>query len=509
MGADLSDSVVCDSPETYAGPGGEDISVSGECTDAAGNSTTATFTFDYDDSAPTVTVTPDRVPDHNGWYNHAVIFDTDGTDATSGIASCDPNQTYNDPDGTGLTVSGQCTDNAGNTGTGTSAAFDYDDSAPTVTVTPDRVPDHNGWYNHAVIFDTDGTDATSGIASRDPNQTYNDPDGTGLTVSGQCTDNAGNTGTGTSAAFDYDDSAPTVTVTPDRVPDHNGWYNHAVIFDTDGTDATSGIASCDPNQTYNDPDGTGLTVSGQCTDNAGNTGTGTSAAFDYDDSAPTVTVTPDRVPDHNGWYNHAVIFDTDGTDATSGIASCDPNQTYNDPDGTGLTVSGQCTDNAGNTGTGTSAAFDYDDSAPTITLFSRLPAANLNGWNNSAVTATSTCTDTTSGPVDATVSTTNSGEGFGQFASNHCADNAGNSSVTATVNNIHIDLTDPAIDISSPADGSSTIALVMSISGTATDGLEWHRHRFRQLRPDDCRVRDVLRLSVARLRKQHDHRHGG
>ena len=78
------------------------------------NSTTATFTFDYDDSAPTVTVTPDRVPDHNGWYNHAVIFDTDGTDATSGIASRDPNQTYNDPDGTGLTVSGQCTDNAGN-----------------------------------------------------------------------------------------------------------------------------------------------------------------------------------------------------------------------------------------------------------------------------------------------------------------------------------------------------------------------------------------------------------
>ena len=129
-----------------------------------------------------------------------------------------------------------------------------------------------------------------------------------------------------------------------------------------------------------------------------------------------MTVTPDRVPDHNGWYNHAVIFDTDGTDATSGIASCDPNQTYNDPDGTGPTVSGQCTDNAGNTGTGTSAAFDYDDSAPTITLFSRLPAANLNGWNNSAVTATWTCTDTTSGPVDATVSTTNSGEGFGQFA---------------------------------------------------------------------------------------------
>ena len=47
--------------------------------------------------------------------------------------------------------------------------------------------------------------------------------------------------------------------------------------------------------------------------------------LDYDDSAPTVTVTPDRVPDHNGWYNHAVIFDTDGTDATSGIAACDPN----------------------------------------------------------------------------------------------------------------------------------------------------------------------------------------
>ena len=128
--------MVCDPPETYSGPDGEDISVSGDCTDAAGNITTATFTFDFDDTDPSVTVTPDRGPDHHGWYNAAVVSDTNGSDATSGLDGCDVDQTYTAPDGTNLTVSGECTDNAGNVGAGTSDAFDFDDTDPSVTVAP-------------------------------------------------------------------------------------------------------------------------------------------------------------------------------------------------------------------------------------------------------------------------------------------------------------------------------------------------------------------------------------
>jgi hypothetical protein len=71
----------------------------------------------------------------------------------------------------------------------------------------------------------------------------------------------------------------------------NGWYNHAVTFDTNGTDGTSGIQSCDPDQNYTAPDGIGLTVSGSCTDNAGNVGNGSSVAFKFDDTIPTTSIT--------------------------------------------------------------------------------------------------------------------------------------------------------------------------------------------------------------------------
>ena len=163
--------------------------------------------------------------------------------------------------------------------------------------------------------------------------------------------NGAGPGSSNTATIKIDTAAPGVIVTPDRTADHNGWYNASVVFDTTGSDATSGVldANCTANQTYSTPDGTGLTVNGSCTDNAGNVGNGTSAAFDFDDTNPSVTVTPARPADHNGWYNAPVVFDTAGTDATSGVsdANCTANQTYSTPDGTGLTVSGSCTDDAG------------------------------------------------------------------------------------------------------------------------------------------------------------------
>src|SRR5207302_1989789 len=204
-----------------------------------------------------------------------------------------------------------------------SLSFKYDGTAPSVTVSPDRAADQNGWYNHSITFTPSGSDVTSGLASCQAALVYSSPDGTGLSVQRTCTDNAGNVGTGTSATFKYDGTAPSVTVSPDRAADQNGWYNHGVVFTPSGTDATSGIASCQSALTYSSPDGSSLTVSRACTDNAGNTGTGTSAAFNFDKTAPTVTtVTADRGPDSNGWYNHSVTWTANGTDATSGIETC-------------------------------------------------------------------------------------------------------------------------------------------------------------------------------------------
>ncbi len=71
-----------------------------------------------------------------------------------------------------------------------------------------------------------------------------------------------------------------------------------------------------------------------------------------------------RGPDYNGWYNHPVSASWSATDATSGLASC-TNLTYAGPDSSSATISGNCTDNAGNSASA-SAAINYDATAPVL-----------------------------------------------------------------------------------------------------------------------------------------------
>ena len=433
----------CDPDVNYNGPDTNGDSISGSCTDNAGNSANATYDFMYDNTKPNTTATPSREPDHNGWYNHAVTFSFSGTDATSGIDTCDPDDTYNGPDGTNLTVDGTCTDNAGNTSEpGVSDSFDYDGTAPNdVAGALNRPADHNGWYNHAVGYQFTGNDPTSGIDSC-TSGTYSGPDSGSASVNGTCTDNAGNESASVAiAAFKYDATAPTsVATTLNRAPDHNGWYNASVNWTTNGNDETSGIDSCDSG-TYDGPDGTDLTVSGKCTDNAGNaSASADSAAFKYDATAPTVTAEADRGPDHNGWYNHALTVSFSGTDATSGNVSCDSNVNYDGPDSTDKNVSGSCTDDAGNSASDT-FNFKYDATKPTISG-SKSPAANSFGWNNTDVTVSYTCTDATSNVASCGLNETLSSEGANQSSTGTATDNAGNSA-SATVSGINIDKTAP------------------------------------------------------------------
>ena len=145
---------------------------------------------------------------------------------------------------------------------------------------------------------------------------------------------------------------------------------------------------------YDGPDSATASVGLDCTDNAGNEGSG-SAAFKYDDTDPSVTVNLARDPDHNGWYNHGVGYRAVGSDATSGIAGCDPGAVYDGPDSATASVSLDCTDNAGNEGSG-SAAFKYDATAPSANA-TAAPAPNANGWNKTDVTVTFTGTDAVSG----------------------------------------------------------------------------------------------------------------
>ena len=243
----------------------------------------ADFDVKRDATPPSVTGgSPTRGPDSNGWYNHPVGINFNGSDATSGLAGCN-STTYAGPDSGGASFSGTCTDNAGNTSAPASfGPIKYDATPPSVSVALSRGPDAGNWYNHPVSFQAAGSDNLSGIASC----TSGTIGGGGST--GACTDNAGNVGSA-GVGVNYDSSAPSIdSVTFDRPPDSNGWYNHPLHVTFHGSDGGSGLISCS-DSVYAGPDTASTTVNGTCTDNAGNRAGGTSPAFKYDSTPPTIS----------------------------------------------------------------------------------------------------------------------------------------------------------------------------------------------------------------------------
>jgi len=92
---------------------------------------TQSYTVHVETSSPTATVAPNRPPDSNGWYNHAVAG-APSASSFSGIASC-TSTTYAGAATTSATVGATCTDNAGKLVSATSAPFAYDATPPTLT----------------------------------------------------------------------------------------------------------------------------------------------------------------------------------------------------------------------------------------------------------------------------------------------------------------------------------------------------------------------------------------
>jgi hypothetical protein len=408
---------------------GDTTGVSQTCTVTFKDATTssnasATVSVKKDGTAPTSVHAPAPGGANGaGWYRSPLTFQFTGTDATSGIGSC-TSVGYSGPDSTGASVTGSCTDNAGNSASGSSALIKYDSHAPTVTgISTSRSPDSNGWFNHPVSVTLQGTDnGPSGIASCS-SLTYSGPDTNG-SVGGQCVDNAGNTSAPASVAFKYDATPPSVSAQPTRGPDANGWFNKAVTINFGGGDF-SGIASC-TSTAYNGPDTGGTTISGSCKDNAGNTG---SASYNlkFDSSPPSVSSgNLSRGPDANGWYNHAVGITFAGSDrGPAGLASC-TSLSYSGPDSGSATATGTCTDNAGNVSGPLSTTFKYDASGPSVSgQPSRSPDSG--GWYNHPLTVNFVGNDGGGSGVAGCSSTSYSGpDGGGVSLGGSCTDNAGN-----------------------------------------------------------------------------------
>jgi LysM repeat protein len=105
-----------------------------------------------------------------------------------------------------------------------------------------------------------------------------------------------------------------------------------------------------------------------------------------DASPPAVTgASAGRDPDSNGWYNHPVPITFTGSDGVSGIASC-TSVTYAGPDSSSASVSGACTDQAGNVSGSTSFSLKYDATPPTISNVNAEPddGAAILTWSSSS-----------------------------------------------------------------------------------------------------------------------------
>jgi hypothetical protein len=294
-------------------------------------------------------------PGNNGWYLSDVTAQIQVANATD--TTCPAVKTFH-----ASSDSLDCTATDGTSTVSFHLQFKIDKDLPVVTgATAAQSPNSNGWYNAPVGVTFAGTDATSGIASC-TQTTYSGPDSASASVTGTCTDNAGNVSAGSTFNLKYDSTPPSVTASAARPPDANGWYNHAVGVTFSGSDATSGIDSCST-ASYSGPDSPSATVTGTCTDKAGNSASG-AFSLQYDSTPPAVKAALARPPDSNGWYNHAVALAVTGSDAGSGIDAC-TGGTYSGPDSDTASMTAVCTDKAGNK-TSQTVAFKYDDTPPKL-----------------------------------------------------------------------------------------------------------------------------------------------
>lgn len=268
----------------------------------------------------------------------------------------------------------------------------------------------------------------------------------------------------------------------------------AASFGFDATDASpsSGIAgfecklddnayaSCTSPQSYGSLADGPHSFSVRATDEAGNVD-GTPATFTWlvDTVAPT---TGDDAP--SGWKNADVTVALTAADSGSGVAD-----TYYALDDGGLVVGTSVVvsapadhsndgvhtihyysgDHAGNLEAERTTSVRIDTTDPTITLSSRLPAANANGWNNADVTVTWDCSDSLSGATSAQVSETKTENGADQTANGTCEDNAGNTA-SASLGDISIDKAPPALNPSVAPD-PALLGAVAAASPNATDAL--------------------------------------
>jgi hypothetical protein len=268
------------------------------------------------------------------------------------------------------------------------------------------------------------------------------------------------------AAQQQDNIPPTTTVMLSPQPNAAGWNNQNVTVTLNATDNTGGSGvkqitySAVGAQAFSSTIANGVaeslvintegvtTITFSATDNAGNAETPHSVTVKLDKTPPTISATRTPPPNSHGWNNSSVTVNFLCSDDLSGLAQgSPPAASVVSTEGEGQSVTGSCMDIAGNSASATVGNINIDKTPPTITG-SRAPLGNSNGWNNTDVTVSFTCSDSlsgvdTCGPSNQVISS----EGANQSRSGTAVDLAGNSA-SVTVSGINIDKTPPTMNCS-------------------------------------------------------------
>jgi hypothetical protein len=278
----------------------------------------------------------------------------------------------------------------------------------------------------------------------------------------------------------------TLTVTTDS--------NTKCVRVTDGTTSIDkDAASAQTSWTFTSADSTALFVAGsgsgvktvtatafknangqhKCTANAGEDLGVKTASYILDNTGPAVSGTLSPAANGAGWNKNNVTINWSATDGASGVASGPTPATDSVTSETaGITKSSSASDAVGNPGNG-SVTVKLDKTAPSINA-SRSPAANVDGWNNSNVTVSFTCSDALSGIKSCTGggSVIVSTEGANQSVPGTAVDNADNVN-NAGVIGISIDKTAPLLSgaPTTSANGAGWYNNNVTVHWTCSDAL--------------------------------------
>jgi hypothetical protein len=463
--------------------------------DAVGNTSAAGAArspgFKIDTQAPEApTATLDREATWGEWHNGdvKVTFTADDL-GSSGIAGCTVTPLTDE----GVhTVSGTCTDNAGNVSATTEVTVKIDKSGPVIldTVTVEGDLGENDWYTSAVTVTFTAEDLLSGLTTP-TKQVTSVAEGEAVQVrSPEFTDKVGNTTPAGQVikSFKIDTRAPNApTVLLDRIANGAGWHNQdvKVSFVSAGDNGASDGVHCTDDVTVTAEEAA-QAISGTCTDAAGNESEPATVVINLDKSAPVVseTVDIDGTRGTNGWYTSGITVTFTAEDRLSGLDQ-DTATATSAGEGDAVTVASPVfTDRAGNTSEEgvVTETFKIDTQAPNAPTILLDPIANSAGWHNQDVKVSFVPAkdNGASGVANCTAAAVVTAEETDKEISGTCTDNAGNVSEPATVV-INLDKTAPvvsevvAVDGTKGANGwyTSDVDVVFSatdaLSGPATD----------------------------------------